>query len=76
MTQRDGQLPPVKTDTSSQGTHHKVSGEPTPHIHGRVKCSLAQCSSPCEISPTARDFGRYMIGLIQYKINIFQKAYQ
>ena len=32
MTQRDGQLPPVKTDTPLQGAQLKVSGEPTPRV--------------------------------------------
>jgi hypothetical protein len=56
VTRCDGQAQIIITDTSSQGANHKVSGEPTPHIHGQIKCSLAQCSNPYQISPTARDF--------------------
>jgi hypothetical protein len=56
VTRRYGQVLTARTDTSSQGAQHKVSGEPTPHIQGQIKCSLAQCSNPCQISPTERDF--------------------
>ena len=44
------------TDTSCQGVHHEVSGEPTPHIQGPISCSPALCPSTRQISPTARDF--------------------
>ena len=43
------------TDTSCQGAHYKVSGEPTLHDMGLLLFGSSPCSSPRQISPTALD---------------------
>ena len=51
----DGQVLAATSNTSCQGVDHKVSGEPTPHDMGMLLFGSNPCSSPHQISPTARD---------------------
>ena len=66
MTQCNGQALTATTDTSSQGTHHKVSGEPTPRVQGRnmrqpteIWFSLKTQAVSVPLDPSGRGFPKY-----------------
>ena len=57
MTLQHWQALTTTTDTPSQGTHHKVSGEPTPHDKSLRLLDLTPCTSLLQINTQREIFG-------------------
>ena len=63
MTQCNGQALTATTDTSSQGTHHKVSGEPTPRVQWWTTQTLPHAQDHVKSAPLRVLFVRHALGV-------------